>query len=363
MPYDWHYAKRQLLSYGAIVAITVAMAEGIFELMLRFPAYLPDQILPVMREYYYFEDQPYIQLLPDCAKYDAGLMYTLKPGSCRFAGREFDTIVTVNSLGVRDDERSLQSPEIFVLGDSFAMGWGVADNETFAALVGEETKLRVLNLAVSSYGTVRELEIAKRADASRLNTVIIQYAHNDMEENKTYLYNGDNLPISSENVYEAKKREHLNRTKYFLGKHLLWLIGRFAEPLFGAANAQESNREAKYFFNALFNKFEELSEQAGLSPDSTVVIVQGLSWPIEVSRAALSEMRDRPASISRLFLIGNPRRAGWRYPLDRHFTAIGHRELAEQIIKIIRGECYGVQEESEAKAAKGHSECDFLTEL
>src|SRR5690349_19547199 len=152
MAYNWREAGKQTALYAAIILTTAALAEGIFELMLRYPAYVPDSIVPALRDYYYNEDQPYIQYLPACAKYDSQLTYTLKPGSCRFSGREFDTTVTINSLGVRDDEQSLNAPQIFVLGDSIAMGWGVQDDETFASLVEKETGIKVLNLAVSSYG-------------------------------------------------------------------------------------------------------------------------------------------------------------------------------------------------------------------
>lgn len=344
MAFNWREAGKQTASYAAIIAVTIALAEGIFELMLRFPAYIPDAILPVMREYYYAEDQRFIQYLPDCAKYDAALTYTLKPGSCRFSAREFDIIVTANTLGVRDDEQSLQAPEIFVLGDSVSMGWGVGDDETFSSLIEKETGIKVLNLAVSSYGTVREFDMASRADASRLNTVIVQYSHNDMEENRTYAENGNQLPISDEATYEAIKQRHLEQTKYFFGKHILWFIGRLTESLVGSANAQEGGDEARYFFSVLFTKLEELSERAKLAPNSTIVIVQGLPWPVETSRDVIAKLPPRPAAISRIFEIGFPEQSEAYYRLDQHMTAIGHRVLADQIIGIVRDKCYLVEE-------------------
>jgi len=38
---------------------------------------------------------------------------------------EFTNEVRVNHLGVRDDEASLVAPDVIVIGDSHAMGWGV----------------------------------------------------------------------------------------------------------------------------------------------------------------------------------------------------------------------------------------------
>jgi hypothetical protein len=62
----------------------------------------------------------------------------------------------VNTIGVRDNQRSLTQPEIVVAGDSYAMGWGVQQDESFPELIERRTGRRVLNAAVSSYGTVRE---------------------------------------------------------------------------------------------------------------------------------------------------------------------------------------------------------------
>src|SRR5215813_9205563 len=99
LPFDWRPPARFIVSVAVIGAITAGMTEGIFELMLRYPSHVPRSMLEVLKEYYYEEDQAFIQYLPDCSKYDDELTYTLRPGSCRFIGREFDTVVNANSLG------------------------------------------------------------------------------------------------------------------------------------------------------------------------------------------------------------------------------------------------------------------------
>lgn len=105
-----------------------------------------------------------VQYEPACARYDAELTYTLRPGTCWFANREFDVELRINSLGVRDDEAALTAPEIVVLGDSFTMGWGVAQEQAFPHRLARLTGRRVLNAGVSSYGTARELEMYRRVD-------------------------------------------------------------------------------------------------------------------------------------------------------------------------------------------------------
>ena len=69
------------------------------------------------------------------------------------------------------------------------MGWGVDENETFASLLEQNLKLRVLNASISSYGTARQIELLNSLDVSNLEYLIIQYCKNDFNENKTYLNN------------------------------------------------------------------------------------------------------------------------------------------------------------------------------
>ena len=83
----------------------------------------------------------------------------------------------MNRLGLRDDEASLRAPAVVVLGDSYAMGWGVAQDETIAEVIERETGLRALNAGIASYGTVREMRLLDRIDTSRLRYLVIQYCN------------------------------------------------------------------------------------------------------------------------------------------------------------------------------------------
>ena len=51
-----------------------------------------------------------------------------------------------------------------MLGDSYAMGWGVEQGESFPEILEAATGLRVLNAGVPSYGTPRELLMLERLD-------------------------------------------------------------------------------------------------------------------------------------------------------------------------------------------------------
>src|SRR5262245_4382057 len=141
VPVKSRLRKRALVVlFGVLIAW--ALAEVVVLTLLRHPsvlAKLPAGMLLSFRRLYMMVDRPIIQYDPNMATYDPELFYTLKPGRFVFEAREFSTEYSVNSLGVRDDERSLDKPEIVVIGDSFAMGWAVQQEEAFPQLIERKT--------------------------------------------------------------------------------------------------------------------------------------------------------------------------------------------------------------------------------
>jgi hypothetical protein len=118
------------------------------------------------------------------------IVYDLRPGvRGRFQGQP----VSINSLGFRDKERSkTKKPGTFRivgLGDSHMFGWGVAQDQTFVAvlerLLGERfpsSDFEVWDTAVPGYNTVQEVEVfARRADEWMPDLVVINYVDNDMD--------------------------------------------------------------------------------------------------------------------------------------------------------------------------------------
>lgn len=85
-----------------------------------------------------------IQFEANVSKYDPELFYTLKPGKGRYESFEFDIPLYINSKGLRDDEKSLMKPKIIFLGDSFTMGWGVGQEESFSSVFEKKTRLNTL---------------------------------------------------------------------------------------------------------------------------------------------------------------------------------------------------------------------------
>ncbi len=95
--------------------------------------------------------------------FDDELGYTIKPGiTVPFNNEEFRTTVSTNSAGFRGDDGSLKDPPVLILGDSFAFGWGVGQDDTCAERLEKVSGTHVLNMGVSGYGTLQELLALKR---------------------------------------------------------------------------------------------------------------------------------------------------------------------------------------------------------
>lgn len=211
----------RVAAWNLILALTLLAAiEGVLAWGLNHPAAIPEGIVSVFREYYLFHDRAILQYQPECARYDPKLTYRLRTGSCRFENREFSTAVTANAHGFRDDEASLAGPEVIVVGDSHALGWGVSEREAFAARLESLLGKTVLNASMSSYGTPRELQALADVDVSRARWLVIQYAQNDALENLEFVRSRFALPISPMAEYEATATAHREASAYWPGKHV-----------------------------------------------------------------------------------------------------------------------------------------------
>ncbi len=140
------------------------------------------------------------QSKPDCVEADDYLIYKPKDGVCRFTNPEFDISMTFGPRGrAVPPQPATEKKAIAVLGDSHAMGWGVNDDQTFSSVIAEKLKVDVFNLAVSSYGTRREVRrLLKSGLLDQVDTIIIQYCDNDFGENWTEFTEADYVKSANE---------------------------------------------------------------------------------------------------------------------------------------------------------------------
>ncbi len=326
-----------------LLLVLLSILEGLLFLLIRNPYILKQcpQRIGNMIGYIYVRERPTIQFEPACARYDASLGYTLKPGSCTFGGREFMNRYEINSLGVRDDEKALQHPEVIVAGDSFAMGWGVSQEETFAAQLPKKTGFKVLNAAVSSYGTSRESMILQRIPTDRLKYLIIQYCGNDLEENRAFSLHDNRLPIMSPQQYREYQQAYQDSRPYFFGKYLWIKIKKRWEETgkrpVRAVAPQIDKDEHDLFLNAI--------ENSGLDLKNVTIIA------FVMNGRNPADNRDFPAGLKKKLATGNyppylknmivldfsaRLQKEHFYILDDHLNAPGHRIIANTLAETIK---------------------------
>ncbi|MTI37894.1 hypothetical protein E1140_00180, partial [Fulvivirga lutimaris] len=238
-----------------VVLILLCFSELLIKHLLNNPAKIPKSFVTSFRNFYRENDRSTIQVVPECGKYDSNLFYTLRPGTCQFKNREFNNQFNVNEIGVRDDMQSLEFPEIITTGDSFTMGWGVDNEEAFPSQLEKQTGRVLLNSAVSSYGTVREMMILNRVKLDSVKTLIIQYHPNDYEENKKYYDNNNSLPISPEEVYQSTVNQVASNKKYYFGKYTSQILKQYIKDKVKPEDNYLDNREkeCELFLNSLIS--------------------------------------------------------------------------------------------------------------
>lgn len=269
------------------------------------------------------------QTVPGCTEFDAELLYKPRLGECTFNNVEFSSTLHFDERG----RISAQRPDgntmgIAVLGDSHAMGWGVNDDETFSVMLERTTGRPVYNLAVASYGTYRELlRLQKSGLLDKVDTIVIQYCRNDLEENIEKIRNPapptearyhamfqgtqpSALATLGAWVKEANSAPFRAVQPLFVDKesgksfdaHLAAL-----RPVFAAFPWLRDKRVIVFYSNGHGGRFRDFAQLTQTMNDERLHFVD-LDIPPELFR-----------------------------PLDGHPTPAGHRLIAERLVPLLSG--------------------------
>ena len=135
------------------------------------------------------------RLEDDLRVFDPVLLYRLRPDVTLNGKRTPFFIhpeIRTNHLGLRDREFADPKPtgvvRILSLGDSYAFGWGVTEEESYTKRLEQNLNARegrqryeTINAGVASYESWRELELLKRLQPElQPDLVICQVADNDL---------------------------------------------------------------------------------------------------------------------------------------------------------------------------------------
>ena len=194
----------------------------------------------VIAEGYFAVFDPQIQA--GSCQYDEILGWEHKPN---FDGirvtKEFETHIKINSKGLRDKNYDYEKPDgvkrIVVLGDSFAEGAQVEENERFTEVL-ENSLLKnsqIINTGVSGYGNDQELLFLKN-EGMKYNpdmVLVAFFAGNDVRDNMenattwdptqgrpVFILNDNELTLT--NVPVPRKKEKVAffmRFKRYMARH------------------------------------------------------------------------------------------------------------------------------------------------
>ena len=330
-----------------LIAVIIVIILIFLEIWMYGLVHYPDVLRLFSRRlqnsisYLYIQgDRKIMQFQKGLGQHSPDLGYTFKPGTFVFTEIEFSNEYRVNSLGVRDDEAALDGPEIVLLGDSFGLGWGVDQAQTFIKLLEAKTGHKTLNTCVPSYGTVREMMMLRKVDPSGLKCLILQYCGDDYDENHHYYANGNRAQIMRAETFQQLTELHSRSKKYYPGKYLgLKIKKKSREWILKPPSSDNgpSLSDVDLFLHVLKQNADIVShlplivfEMNGINQTNTFTTV--------LKKKATEP--DQPLFIRNMIILDMSQFLEDRhfYVLDGHLNAAGHAVVAAVLYKTISRE-------------------------
>ena len=345
-----------------LALLGTAIFLGILEALLAILFLTPVRKYITAQPFSFIASRYYLAHRTNCQdmQYDPQLTYVLIPDhENRCKGLEYDVPVQTNSQGYRDSEESLRHPEIIALGDSFTFGHGVAQDQSWPAVLENITGFQVLNAGIESYGTARELELLKRLDTTNLKYLIVQYHVSDIHENLEYIKNGYKTKASVNQEQFDTWIRMLHQMHYYPGL-LIHDSAGFLRQYFGK-DLKYSQKQLQSDTQKHVNAFLPILNRIHAPPECVLIVttVGDTSWwrssfAVETTLSEISgnnswsgfdpdyflvEAGRRMKSSENSLLVQNaeivnPVRAlsdDAYFIIDDHLNPDGHRRLAEQI--------------------------------
>lgn len=360
--------RSRLLEIASRLGLVVAgLAVGLLvaELGVRW--------LRPQRSWYWTPPGPFVVVGPG--------NYELLPG---YRGQssnriEYTNQVSVNSSGMRGAEIGLKDEDrcrILVIGDSFTFGIGVEDQETYPVLLDGLLADQVLNGGVSAMGVPHEVRWLERHGLAVDPDVVVvaTYMGNDFQDAMSVWAHRE---VVNNRLYQKRERSalkewlFLNSQLYVLLKESVptpvqrwvrerlglgepWSLQRLRSSFaFFAKELSETELEGVRNTAAALDELVALAEEHGVElaaltiPD--LVQVADRPWEETVRQLGLDGSRFDPDAPTRRMLdllaergipaldltepfrIGMDRGDRLYWPVDRHWTPLGHELAASEV--------------------------------
>lgn len=276
----------------------------------------------------------------------------LQPGAAyRQVSNEYDALTTITPEGYRAPAAAV-NPDIVFLGDSFTFGYGLEDDETFAAIYCARRGVSCANLGQPGSGTLRQVErleeymarygwhprevrlfvFAMSGSFSAGNDFVDNY---DREMNRRRAASGDTSARREESREQGGAAERLIGMQSFLLRHsnLMRLLKFYAGPLIKSLVVAKPGEErmaiALDATKQALARLDALSRSAGFEYSIYLIvpvqdILRGTAGETE---AALNAVSPKPVVPTAGLYADSPAR--FYFAFDGHLNPEGNRRLAE----------------------------------
>tara|TARA_B100000029_G_scaffold512563_1_gene609553 strand:- start:2090 stop:3136 length:1047 start_codon:yes stop_codon:yes gene_type:complete len=290
---------------------------------------------------------PYLEVWQnksECVDYDEKLIYVPKIGSCKHSNAEFQTVLNFNKKGrINPNAPDKSKKSIIVLGDSHAMGWGVKDNETFSHVLQNLSKTPVYNLAVSSYGTIREVMMLEKSNLSKnSDIIIIQYHENDLRENLNFNKLDKNeyeeifLKMTSSkipvNIFDAK---FLNDGTFATIKYVARKYKSSIRLIFTDIIGISKTKIKKQNFNKHYSVLMENIKKINNFNEKKIIIFYSSSPEFKFYNFPNGYDANYPNVYFHDIFVDDFNQDNYFY-LDKHPNHIGHKKIGESLYKVLK---------------------------
>ena len=324
----------KLIGYGFIIAIIYLMLATlvVFGALVQINRHVVLDVpwlLAVERHLYLNGAWNVWQTQVDCVDFDEVLIYKPKLGACEFENIEFQTTLNFDEFGRSSGHTTTGNNAIAVVGDSFAMGWGVKDNETFSAVLEARLEQPVYNLGVSSYSTYRELSRLKQTDVARAaSTLVIQYTANDLAENRQLRSGSRDRSVTTFTEITGGNTRSEKQTLPYLLSGLEYSL-RYPIDLLPGRNVESSQfYDFSDHYEPLVNVLTEFED---FLQNKRIIVIYVNSW----GRTFANFPVGKDHSFENLTFIELELSSSDFFLLDPHLNARGHRQIAEQLADVL----------------------------
>jgi hypothetical protein len=315
-----------------ILILLVISIDMWFNYLINRPARIPGGLLPSFTRYYDRFERNDLKFEP-CTVYDSISGPRIIPGlRFAFGNIEYRNQYNINRESLRDNDGDLFGSQIICLGNTFTLGCGVEEEQTFAELLARRSQKTVVNMGVTDQRTEDQFDYLSAADTSVLEFLVLQLSYPDKFEQ---LISGRDAEPSAESYdeFELKRRQYGWSKEYFPGKYSVSILSDWIASTVSPKRNKLTISPAEYAKHVV-----DLLAKTKQGVRYKIIITQideyakmntGLVNSID-SILRLPQYDSLGRQVHTVDLSGVLKREDY-YVLDKHLKAEGHEKVAGQL--------------------------------